>query len=66
MRCSSFQDARRERLRRVVGLNRHRGLADDGSAVELTGHEVHRRPGHLDAVRQRLLLRVDAGERGQQ
>ena len=41
-------------------------LHDDRPAVELRGDEVHRHAADLDAVLDRLTLRVEAGERGQQ
>ena len=47
-------------------MDRHGGLRDDRSAVELAGDEVHRHAGDLHAVRQRLLRRVHAWERRQQ
>ena len=60
------QDARGQRLGRVVVAHGHRGLQHDGAAVELGGHQVHGRAGDLHAVLERLPLRVDAGKRRQQ
>ena len=41
-------------------------LHDDRAGIELAGDEVHGRAGDLHAVRERLVLRIDAGERRQQ
>ena len=60
------EDARRQRLDRVVVEHRNRRLQDDRPAVELGGHQMHGRAGHPDAVLERLTLRVEAGKRGQQ
>ena len=44
----------------------HARLHDDRAGIELAGDEVHGRPGDLHAMPERLLLRIDAGERRQQ
>ena len=43
------EHARRERLLGVVGEHRHDRLADDRPVVEVGGHEVDARAGHLAA-----------------
>ena len=55
-----------KRLRRVVVAHRHGGLQHDGTAVELRGDQVHGCARDLDAVLERLPLRVDAGKRRQE
>ena len=60
------QDARRQRLRRVIVSHGNRRLRDDRAAVEFTRDEMHGDARDLDAVRPGLALRVDARERRQQ
>ena len=60
------EDARGQRLGRVVVAHGHRGLQHDGAAVELGGHQVDARAGDLHPVLERLPLRVDARKRRQQ
>ena len=61
-----FQNAGRKRLHRVVIQHRHRRLHDDRAGVQVLIHEMHRAAGDLDAVFERLMLRIQAGKRRQQ
>ena len=54
----SVEDARPERLRRIPLLNRNGSLQDDGASIELSGDEMNRSTADLDAVRNRLSLRI--------
>ena len=56
----------RERFHRVVVQHRHRRLNQDRAGVQILVHEMHGAAGDLDAVLQRLVLRVEAGKGGQQ
>ena len=58
------QDARRERLGRVVWKHRHGRLPHDRPGVELRRHEVHGAAGHLHAVGQRLAGASTPGKAG--
>ena len=60
------EDTRGERVGRVVVQHRHDALRDDGAAVQSFVHEVNRAARPLDAVIERLPLRVKAGKRWQQ
>jgi len=60
------KDARSERRLVVAVEHRHRSLHDDRAAVDALVDEVHRAARHLRAVRERLLLRMEAGEGRQQ
>lgn len=57
------EDARRQRIDRVIVQHRHAALHDDRAAIELRCHKVHRHTGELYAVLERLSLRVDARKR---
>ena len=56
------QDPRRQRIHRVVFEDRHGGLQDDRSAIELGRHEVHGRTRDAHPVRERLPLRAQPWE----
>ena len=58
------EDPRRQQINRVVVPHRHGRLQHDRASVEFARHDVHRRARYLDAVLERLTLRVDTGERG--
>ena len=60
------EDARRQRRHVVAVEHRHRRLRDDRPGVAALVDEVHGAAGDARAVVERLLLRVDAGKRGQQ
>src|SRR5579862_9551001 len=60
-----FEDARGERLRCVLIEHRHCGLFHDGAGIEPLIYKVHRATGDFDAVRNRLVLRVEPGKRRQ-
>jgi hypothetical protein len=60
------EDARGERLRRVVVCDGHNALRDDGAAVQSLIDEVDGAAAEFDAVLDGLSLRVEAGEGGQQ
>ena len=61
-----FQDALGKGVL-VVGVeNRDGGLQDDGAGVEIFVDEVDGAAGEFDAVVEGLLLRFEAGERGQE
>ncbi len=60
------QNARRQRLGRVVIEHRNRGLQDDGPRIELRRDEVHGRARDSDAMSQCLLLRVEPWKRGKE
>src|SRR6185369_17776410 len=57
------QNARRERLDRIVLEYRHSGLKDDRTGVELLHDEMHRGTRHADAVVQSLALGVESAKR---
>ncbi len=61
-----LEDARRERLRRVVIEHRHDRLAHDGAGVHAFVHEVHGAAGEFHAMFERLPLRLFAREGGKQ
>ena len=65
-RCSSTRMRADERLGGVARLDRDGRLHDDWAGVELRRHEVHGHAGDVDAVLERLPLRVDARKRRQQ
>ena len=60
------QDARRQRIDRVVGEHRDRGLNDDRPAVQFRRHQVDRRARDAHAMRERLSLRIESRERREQ
>jgi hypothetical protein len=60
------QDPRRQRVDRVIVVDRHGGLQHDRSAIEFERHQVHGCAGDFHAVRERLLLRIGAGKGRQQ
>ena len=60
------EDPRAQRVGRISVEHRHRPLNDDRSAIELRRHQVHGHAADLDAVLERLALRVDARKRRQQ
>ena len=60
------EDARRQRLGGVTRLDRDRRLHDDRAGIELGRHEMDGDAGDVDAVFERLPLRVDARKRRQQ
>ena len=60
------ENAGGERLHGIVVQHRHGGLHDDGAGVQVFVDEVDGAAGDFDAVLQRLVLRVQAGEGGQQ
>ena len=60
------EDARGERLRRVVVEDGNGALRDDGAAVQSLVNEVDGAAAHFDAVGDGLSLRVEAGEGGEQ
>src|SRR6266567_6320102 len=61
-----FEDALRQRLRRVVIADGHRALHHDRTRVGLGDDEVYRRTRQFDAGAQGLAVRVEAGEGRQQ
>ena len=61
-----FQNARRKRLHRVAVVNGNGSLDDDGSVVEVLVHEVNGAAADLHAVFERLVLRIQAREGGEQ
>ena len=56
------QDARGERFHGVAIEYRHRRLQHDRARVQFLIHEVDRAAGDLDAVLERLMLRVETRE----
>ena len=50
----------------VVGMNRHDRLSDDRPAVEFRADEMNRAAGKADAGCERLPLRMQAAEGGEQ
>ena len=61
-----FEDARRERTRRVIRENRNRPLDDDRSRIEIRGDEVDGNAADLYPVLDGLRLSIDTGKRRQQ
>src|SRR5688572_24684186 len=57
------EDPRRQRLGRILLLDRHLSLQNNRTSVKLSGDQVYGHPADPDAVLNRLPLRVDAGER---
>ena len=55
-----------KRLGGVALFDRHAVLHDDRAGVELRRHEMDRDTRDVDAVFERLALRIDAGECRQQ
>jgi len=55
---------RRERFHRVAVQYGNGGLNDDGAGIQVLVHKMNRAPGDLDAVLQRLALRIQAGKAG--
>ena len=66
MRCSSSRIRAAERLLRIVVQHRHRRLQNNRAGIQILVDKMHRAAADLDAMFQRLMLRVEAGERGQQ
>jgi hypothetical protein len=60
------ENARGEPLNSIVLEDRHRGLQNDRTGVNVRRHQMDRRSAQPDAMLQRLFLRVDTGERGKQ
>ena len=60
------EDACRQGFGAVAVENRNRSLQDDRAIVEPGRDEMDRRTGYADAVLERLTLRLEARERGQQ
>ena len=60
------QDPRRERLHGVGVQHRNRRLQNDRTRVQFFVHEMHRAAGDLDAVFERLMLRVETRKGRQQ
>ena len=56
------QDPRGECLNRVIVEQRHGGLQDDRTVVQLGGHEMHGGARDSHAMVERLPLRVESGE----
>src|SRR5690349_13980476 len=61
-----YEDTSGEGLDCVVIEYRHGGLDDDGAGIEIFVDEVDGAAGDLHAVGQRLVLRVESRERGQE
>jgi hypothetical protein len=61
-----FENARGERLHRVVVAHVDAALHDDRSAIECLVDKVNRAPGDFHAMRESLCLRIDTGKRRQQ
>ena len=60
------EDARAQRLRRIVGHHRYGPLDDDRPVIELSGDQMDRDAGNCRPVLQRLAWRIDPGEGRQQ
>ena len=61
-----LEDPCSEALGSVVVLDRHGGLQDDWTRVQLWGHDVHRGAGYLRPVLERLGLTVHPWKRRQE
>ena len=61
-----FEHARSKRLFAIGLQNRHSGLNDNRSVIELRCHEVHAAAMHFDAGCKCPAVRVQAGKRRQQ
>ena len=61
-----LENSRRQPRLIVIGMDRHDRLTDDRPAVELRADEMNRAAGKAHARRERLPLRVQAAEGGQQ
>jgi len=61
-----FQDARGERLRRIVIEHGHDGLQDNRPGVDILIHKVYRATGISHAVFQSLALCLEPRKRRQQ
>ena len=60
-----LEDPRGQGVHGVGVEHRHGGLEDDRAGVEIAVHEMHGGAADAHAVRERLVLRVEPGERGQ-
>ena len=60
------QDSRRESFECIVVEDRDSSLEQDRAAVEIFVDEVDRAARDFCAVRESLILRIEAGESGQQ
>ena len=60
------QNPRRERLRRVIVLDRHHRLQNNRPGIETLVHEMHRAARKFRAVFERLPLRFESRKRRQQ
>jgi hypothetical protein len=61
-----LEDSRGERRLRVSRYDRHCRLRQDRTVVELFVDDVNSAPAHFDAIVERLPLRMETDERGQE
>ena len=61
-----FEHARRQRCCVIAGTNRNDRLRDDAAGIDLVTDEVHGRPMDTHARGERLRVRFQPGETGQQ